>query len=235
MVVKIKDLSFKYSKTSSQSLLEIPSFCLEKGETVFLHGPSGCGKTTFLEILAGVIAPQSGELFLLNQDLTKMTSQERDRFRADHLGYIFQNFNLISYLNVIENITLPLYLSLRKRAKVSISEEKDRALELCSHLGLEKFAFKNVTELSVGQQQRVAAARAILGSPELIFADEPTSALDDEHRGKFIELLFKLCKANNSSLLFVSHQRSLQGLFNRSVGFQDINKSFLHQKADVKA
>jgi len=223
MILKIKELKFKYTE-NTQNVLEIPSFTLESGEKVFLYGPSGCGKTTFLEILAGVIVPQSGEVIISEVDLVKMSPAERDKFRADHLGYIFQSFNLIPYLNVIENITLPLYLSTYKREKISLNNEYIKAKELCHSLGLEDCILKNVTELSVGQQQRVAAARAILGTPKLILADEPTSALDYDHREKFIELLFKLCKMHKISLLFVSHERSLQKLFDRSVSLNEINR-----------
>jgi putative ABC transport system ATP-binding protein len=223
MILKIKDLKFKYTE-SAQNVLEIDSFSLQKGEKVFLYGPSGCGKTTFLEILAGVIVPQRGEVIFAETDLVKMSSGERDKFRANHMGYIFQSFNLIPYLNVIENITLPLYLSVQKRGKVSVQDEKNNALELCRSLGIENCILKNITELSVGQQQRVAAARAIIGSPELILADEPTSALDYDHREKFIDLLFKLCSEREISLFFVSHERSLQRLFDRSMSLVEINK-----------
>lgn len=237
MIIQIRDLKFKYTtgssnkSDSSPNLLEIPSYSLERGEKVFLYGPSGCGKTTFLEIIAGVMIPQSGQVLISGTDITQLTSTERDVFRANHLGYIFQNFNLIPYLNVLENITLPLYLSPNKRSKISVQEEKAKALELCQTLGLENYITKNVTELSVGQQQRVAAARALLGSPELIVADEPTSALDYDHREKFIELLFKLCKERQISLLFVSHERSLQKLFDRSLSLNEINRVIQNEKS----
>ncbi len=230
MIVQIRDLKFKYASDSSPNLLDIPFFVLEKGEKVFLYGPSGCGKTTFLEIIAGVMVPQSGQVLISGSDITQMTPGERDLFRANLLGYIFQNFNLIPYLNVLENITLPLYLSPKKRLKVSTQDEKSKALELCHSLGLENYIAKNVTELSVGQQQRVAAARAILGAPELIVADEPTSSLDYDHRERFIELLFKLCQEHQISLLFVSHERSLQKLFDRSLSLTEINNASQSQK-----
>lgn len=224
MILELNQVVFKYPNQIN-NVLEIPTFKIQKGEKVFLYGPSGYGKTTLLEIIAGVIVPQSGEVKILNQDLVKMTSSERDQFRSNHLGYIFQSFNLIPYLSVIENICLPLSLSSQKRFKVSKTQEVEKALELCRSLNIEEIAMRKTSELSVGQQQRVAAARAILGSPELILADEPTSSLDFDHREKFIQLLFKLCEQHKISVLFVSHDRSLQNLFDRSLSLLEINKA----------
>ena len=224
MILELNQVVFKYPNQIN-NVLEIPTFKIQKGEKVFLYGPSGYGKTTLLEIIAGVIVPQSGEVKILNQDLVKMTSSERDQFRSNHLGYIFQSFNLIPYLSVIENICLPLSLSSQKRFKVSKTQEVEKALELCRSLNIEEIAMRKTSELSVGQQQRVAAARAILGSPELILADEPTSSLDFDHREKFIQLLFKLCEQHKISVLFVSHDRSLQNLFDQSLSLLEINKA----------
>lgn len=223
-MIKIENLKFKYPN-SKQDILNIPNFSLKKSEKVFLFGPSGCGKTTFLEVLAGINSPYSGTLIINDQDLTKMTTTERDHFRANHMGYIFQSFNLIPYLNVEANITLPLYLSPQKRKFVPQETEKKTVQEICKFLGIEKYINRSVTELSVGQQQRVAAARAILGQPNLILADEPTSSLDFDHREKFIKLLFTLCEQQRTAVLFVSHDRSLEKLFDRSLSLQDINKA----------
>lgn len=223
-MVQIHDLKFQYTK-SQGLILDVPRLEIKQGEKIFIYGPSGCGKTTFLETLAGINVPQSGVLKIRDQDLTQMTISERDRFRSDHLGYIFQSFNLIPYLNVLENITLPLYLSSKKRQKVSRDLEIKAAMSMCQTLGLEPFLSKSVTELSVGQQQRVAAARALLGSPELLLADEPTSSLDYDHRERFIRLLFDLCTKQNTTLLFVSHDQSLARLFDRSLNLVEINKA----------
>ena len=176
-----------------------------------------------MEILSGVLVPQKGEVFIKERNLVKLSSAQRDQFRASHIGYIFQSFNLIPYLNVQENITLPLYLSRERRLRVSKENEVAEMTRLCSQLGIEDIVNSPVTELSVGQQQRVAAARALLGKPELILADEPTSALDFDHRERFINLLFELCNKNKTAILFVSHDRTLQGLFDRSVSLLDIN------------
>ncbi len=221
-MIEIKNVKFKYSD-SLQLVLDIPSFSIFRGEKVFLYGPSGCGKTTLLETLAGVIIPDSGLVNISNEDITKLSPSARDRFRANHIGYIFQSFNLIPYLSVLENITLPLYLSPLKRSKVPKESEIVIAKEICSQLGISELVEKKVTKLSVGQQQRVAAARAILGQPDIILADEPTSSLDFDHREKFIKLLFEICQKYKISVLFVSHDRTLKSLFDRSLSLPEIN------------
>lgn len=230
-MVKIENLKFKYP-SSSQLILDIPEFNMRKGEKIFLYGPSGCGKTTFLEVLAGINTPSDGVVKISDQNITKMNSTEKDQFRADHMGYIFQSFNLIPYLNVQENITLPLYFSSQKRNRISIADENKMTIEICQFLGIDRFLERPVTELSVGQQQRVAAARAIIGRPSLILADEPTSALDFNHREKFIKLLFELCNQHQTSVLFVSHDRTLEKLFDRSLSLHEINGA---SKADEDA
>jgi putative ABC transport system ATP-binding protein len=221
-MVKIENLKFKYP-TSNQLILDIPDFEMKKGEKIFLYGPSGCGKTTFLEVLAGINTPSDGVVKINGQNTSDMSSAEKDQFRADHMGYIFQSFNLIPYLDVQENITLPLYFSSQKRKRISVVEENKVTLEICQFLGIDRLLERPMTELSVGQQQRVAAARAIIGQPSLILADEPTSALDFNHREKFIKLLFELCNQHQTSVLFVSHDRTLEKLFDRSLSLHEIN------------
>jgi putative ABC transport system ATP-binding protein len=220
-LIEVSELKFRY-KTNAE-VLNIPKFSIEKGETVFLFGPSGSGKTTLLEILAGVLTPNAGHLKFLDQDWTALSSQERDRKRAIHIGYIFQSFNLIPYLSVYENIELPLHLSPERKAKVS--DSKREILRLCQNLGIESLLNNPVTELSVGQQQRVAVARALLGAPDLILADEPTSALDYDHREKFIKLLFQQAQEQGSTVVFVSHDRTIENLFSRKISLVEINKA----------
>lgn len=219
-LLSARDLQFTYPGASSPQV-NIREFTIKQAERIFLYGPSGSGKTTLLELLAGVLRPQQGELKILGQDLHAMTGTSLDSFRADHVGYIFQSFNLIPYLSVSENVLLPLSFSARKKARV-----KDPAAT-CRHLlgalGMGDFADRAVGRLSVGQQQRVAAARALLGAPELLLADEPTSALDFDHRQKFLGLLFELAKESGTAVLFVSHDRTLDQLFDRAVAFSDIS------------
>ena len=224
-VVHCKNLRFKYPSKFAQPekwILDLPELKIEKGEKLFLFGTSGSGKSTLLEILSGILSASSGQVEILGKDLAKLSATERDQFRSRHVGYIFQSFNLIPYLSIQENILLPAELSGRKK-----SETESRMKMLTEHLGISQLLDRRVTDLSVGQQQRVAVARALLLKPEIILADEPTSALDFEHREKFLEILFKECEAQNTSLVFVSHDLSLQKMFSRSVSLKEINQAVL--------
>ena len=220
--IRLTDLHFSYGK--GPEVLSIPSFEVKAGEKVFLFGPSGSGKTTLLGVLAGVLGGYKGLVEVLGRDVAKMSGSQRDAFRGSHLGYIFQLFNLIPYLSVMENITLPCRLSAERRGRLNGTPMDQAAHAVAKRLGIDELLGKRVTNLSVGQQQRVAAARSLLGTPELIIADEPTSSLDYDHREKFLELLFESCKAAESTLLFVSHDRSLMHLFDRQLSLPEINK-----------
>jgi putative ABC transport system ATP-binding protein len=196
LVISIKDLKFGWN-ADQQPVINIGALRIDKGQNVFLHGPSGCGKTTLLSLLAGVLPVQQGELTVLDRNLGQMTDAARDRFRADHIGIIFQMFNLIPYLSVIENVILPCRFS-KKRQQRALSESSSvekQAISLLKDLEMSApdLLLSKVSNLSVGQQQRVAAARALMGAPELVIADEPTSALDSELRHGFIRLLFEEC------------------------------------------
>jgi putative ABC transport system ATP-binding protein len=177
-----------------------------------------------LEILAGILKAQEGRVQILGQDLSAMSDKHRDQFRASHLGYIFQSFNLIPYLSVEENIELPYHLSAERRARVKDDDARRTVQNLCERLGISHLLEKRVTELSIGQQQRVAVARALFGRPDLILADEPTSSLDMDHRERFLKLLFELCDQHGTTVLFVSHDRSIQHLFTRSVSLESVNQ-----------
>ncbi len=215
-------LTFAYG--TGPNVLDIPDFTVHAGERVFLHGPSGSGKTTLLGLIAGVLQPEPGTLNVLGHDVGSLSSAARDRFRASHIGYVFQMFNLIPYLNVRDNIALPVRINTERRSRVNGSLDEAVA-EAAAHLGIEELLDEKVTRLSVGQQQRVAAARAILGSPELIIADEPTSALDADRRHAFLELLFSNVKEAGSTLLFVSHDLGLADQFDRSLSLPDLNRA----------
>lgn len=223
LALDIKDLRFSYRK--GEPVLDIPALQLERGSHTFLYGPSGSGKTTLLGVMAGVLAATEGQVQVLGQDLTTMSGGKRDAFRAAHLGYVFQMFNLIPYLSVLENITLPCRLNATRRSRLEGRSMSDTAKELASHLEIDHVLGSEVTELSVGQQQRVAACRALMGSPELIIADEPTSALDFDRREAFLKLLFKECTDVGATLVFVSHDRSLEGLFTNRVSLEDVNRA----------
>jgi putative ABC transport system ATP-binding protein len=224
LAIELKDVQFSYR--AGKKILDIPTLEIERGERVFLFGPSGSGKTTLLGLLTGVLHNQQGSIQVLGRDLAKMSGHQRDAFRGSHLGYIFQLFNLIPYLSVLENITLPcrLHAERRKRVKGSLEQE---ALHIAKHLGIDGLLHENVVNLSVGQQQRVAAARSLMGTPEVIVADEPTSSLDFDHRERFIQLLFDCVAEAHATLLFVSHDRSLMPMFSRALSLPEINRTHL--------
>ncbi|WP_394560577.1 ABC transporter ATP-binding protein [Aquipseudomonas alcaligenes] len=225
-LIELQDLGFAWP--GQAELLDIPAFTLQRGESLFLKGPSGSGKTTLLGLLGGVQRPGRGSLRLLGQELAKLSSGARDRFRVDHTGYIFQQFNLLPFLSVRENVELPCRFSKSRaqRAKERHGSVDGAAAQLLEHLGLKaELLERRADSLSIGQQQRVAAARALIGQPELVIADEPTSALDHDARQAFLQLLFAECRAAGASLLFVSHDQSLSALFDRSVSLAELNRA----------
>jgi putative ABC transport system ATP-binding protein len=218
----------EFSWRGQQRLLDVERFTVERGERVFLKGPSGSGKSTLLGLVGGVLTPQSGTVSLLGTKLNDLDASGRDRFRGEHLGFIFQMFNLIPYLTVRENVLLPLQFSAARKKRLADIAPTVEALRLLAALGLLKqdLLERPVTELSIGQQQRVAAARALIGRPEIVVADEPTSALDADTRAGFLKLLMDECRAHEITLLFVSHDATLRDQFDRALAMSDINRAF---------
>ena len=220
--VALHEVRFAYP--GGASVLDIPALHIARGERLFLHGPSGSGKTTLLGLIAGVLAPTRGRVQVLGQELGAMGSAQRDRFRAAHIGYVFQMFNLIPYLSVRENITLPVRLSRPRRDRLGGAEPDGEASRLAASLEIDGLLDASTASLSVGQQQRVAVARALIGAPELIVCDEPTSALDADRRDRFLELLFASVRQVGSTLVFVSHDLSLAERFGRTVALSQLNR-----------
>jgi putative ABC transport system ATP-binding protein len=210
-------------------VLALDELRVAAGERLFIKGPSGSGKSTLLGLISGVTTTAVGSVRVIDQALERLGGAERDHFRADHIGYIFQMFNLIPYLSVVDNVTLPCRFSARRRAKALARGQglDAEARRLLRHLDMDHpdLHRRTVTTLSVGQQQRVAAARALMGAPELLIADEPTSALDADRRESFIRLLFDECRASGATLVFVSHDASLERLFDRTVDLAAVNRS----------
>ena len=225
-VIELSGVRFSWSGAPA-FVIDIGSLQVARGERVFLRGPSGSGKSTLLSLLAGVITPMEGTVRVLGQNVGALGGAARDRFRADHIGFIFQMFNLIPYLSVVENVCLPCGFSPRRkeRAEREGGTVQAEAVRLLEHLDMGNAAVlrRPVTELSVGQQQRVAAARALIGAPELVIADEPTSSLDADRRAAFLDLLFRECARERAALIFVSHDASLAPLFDRAIQLADIN------------
>ena len=226
--VEIDGLRFAW-KSGQPEILDIADFVVEAGERVFIEGPSGSGKSTLFSLLGGVLSPRHGTLRILGVGISEMPARRRDAFRADHIGFVFQMFNLVPYLSMIANVTLPCRFSRRRRERaISRSGTPEaEARRLLSRLGLDRddSLARAVSDLSVGQQQRVAVARALMGAPELIVADEPTSALDEGARERFLELLFTQCDEACSSLLFASHDARLGPHFERTVSLPELNRA----------
>jgi putative ABC transport system ATP-binding protein len=226
-VLHIEGLRFAWP--GGAPLIDIPRFSVAAGERVFLHGPSGCGKSTLLNLVAGTLAPQAGTITLGGEAITGAPERVRDRLRADHIGFVFQMFNLLPYLSVVDNVVLPCRFSARRRERALARDGSldAAARRLLAALGLGDAALQSraAAGLSVGQQQRVAAARALVGAPELVMADEPTSALDVDAREVFLRLLFDECAQAGSALVFVSHDHTLRPLFERHQDLRALNRA----------
>lgn len=225
--IALRDLRFRW-RPDTPWVIEGGSLDVARGEQVFLAGPSGSGKSTLLALLAGIAVPAQGDIRILGESLGALSGTARDRLRADRIGVIFQLFNLLPYLTVVENVTLPCLFSTRRRATAAARGGVDaEARRLLDRLGLRDPALQRraVGDLSVGQQQRVAAARALIGAPDLVLADEPTSALDAERRIEFVELLLRECRAADAALIFVSHDRSLADRFARRIEIDTVARA----------
>ncbi|MFZ6779914.1 ABC transporter ATP-binding protein [Undibacterium sp. Ji83W] len=228
--LSLRNVQFRW-QAGQAACLDIESLSISKGESVFLYGPSGSGKSTLLSLAGGIITPQRGQVTVLGSELGALSGAARDRFRVDHAGFIFQQFNLIPYLSMLENVLLPCRLSVRRQQRASAvhGSPREAAIALLSTLGLDAHLYqRHVTGLSIGQQQRVAAARALIGQPEIIIADEPTSALDADRQKDFIALILQQCASHGSSLLFVSHDHRLASQFSRELDLQKINRVEQH-------
>jgi len=219
----------KLFKTYSQGDIKVNalndvSINFKQGEFTAIVGPSGSGKTTLLDLLTGIHTQKKGSIKILENEINSLSAKDRDQFRADHIGFIFQQFNLLPYLNLIDNVLLPCYFSKSRQQKSMIHGSlKKAAKELLSLLCIEESLFENLaSQISVGQQQRVAIARALIGEPEIIIADEPTSSLDKDSRDVFIKLLLKQVEKSNSTIIFVSHDIELAKYFDKSISILEL-------------
>ena len=205
-MIDIEPMRFAWTRGGPDTLV-LGRLNVAQGQTVFLHGPSGCGKSSFLGLLAGVLQPQHGRVSLLGQDWAALPLGQRDAFRADHVGVIFQQFNLLPYLSVLDNVTLPCRFSKLRRERCQAAGGPEVSAQTwLQRMGLpEGLWARRADTLSVGQQQRVAAARALIGQPELVLADEPTSALDAALRHDFMDVLMQATRDAGSTLVCVSH------------------------------
>ena len=219
MILTTKNLTYTYKNGKT---IDFPDINLDAGKKVLISGLSGSGKTTLLNLIAGALQIQTGEIDLTGHQYSTMSSTHLDKLRANHIGYVFQTLNLIPFLSVFDNITLGVRFSKQRRSKVdNIDKEVSRLIE---SLGLEKTVLNtSVDHLSIGQQQRVAVARALIGMPNLILADEPTSALDSDSTKRFLKELVQTFDASSQALLLVSHDLSLGDCFDEVIDFNTVH------------
>lgn len=227
-IVRFEDVEFAW-RGKDGFAFAIDKFVLPASRRMLLVGPSGSGKSTFLSLLCGILRPRTGRIEALGTDLTRLSESARDRFRAEHFGIIFQMFNLLPYGTIVDNILLPLSFAPGRRARAAAGGGGVRAeaARLLERLGLDPLIARSrsAANLSVGQQQRVAVARALIGGPELIVADEPTSALDRNRQAAFLDLLFAQVGATGSTLIMVSHDDTLGTRFDDIVHLNDIART----------
>jgi len=223
--IRLDSVRFYWSKNKDFKIF-IPELKISEGEKVLLLGESGSGKTTLLSLVSGFLSPISGDIYLNEKNINSLSARSRDQYRSDNIGIIFQQFNLLPYANVIDNVILPLYFSKVRASK--IINQKETAVNLCKSLRLpDTVTDMQANNLSVGQQQRVAVARALIGNPSLVIADEPTSSLDSDAQNIFLDLMFAQIEKNNSTLLMVSHDTSLSSYFDRVI---DINEILVRER-----
>jgi putative ABC transport system ATP-binding protein len=224
--IELNDVHFAWPRGAP--VLAIPRFAVAQGESVFLKGASGSGKSTLLGLIGGVLQQARGSILILGTSMRDLRGSRKDAFRAAHIGFIFQMFNLLPFLSVLDNVTLTARFSRARAARAG--DLAGEARRLLADLGLSdpQLLMRPVTELSIGQQQRVAAARALLGRPDLLIADEPTSALDADTRLGFLDMLRRECASAGTTLLFVSHDTALASSFDRTVSMSEINQAESH-------
>ncbi|MEL7272920.1 MAG: ABC transporter ATP-binding protein [Pseudomonadota bacterium] len=218
--IALSNVHFSWTGRDDDFALTVPAFDVARGERVCLVGPSGGGKSTLLGLVCGSLVPQRGDVAVMGETISAMGGAARDRFRSEKIGLIFQQFNLLPYLSVLDNVLLPLRFSKTRREAAGADGpvQRETAKDVCERLGIGgEFLRRKAALLSVGQQQRVAAARAFLGAPPLIVADEPTSALDADRRAVFMDMLLEQASETGATLLVVSHDEALAERFDRVV------------------
>ena len=217
--IEINNLIYQY-KMSDTPVVNISNWCVEQGEHLFLRGESGSGKSTLIHLLAGLSSPTSGNIKINGFDISASSVSRRDRFRAKNIGLVYQQFNLIPYLSMLDNVLLSAHF-----ASGDTRQSTQLACELLEKMNLpSELHARDARHLSIGQQQRVAISRAMINQPNLVLVDEPTSALDKNNRDRFMELLFDLLKEFEATLVFVSHDESLASLFTNQVELNEINE-----------
>jgi putative ABC transport system ATP-binding protein len=217
-VVRIRDLEFRYPE--GEFRLRIPELDVEKAASLAFVGPSGSGKTTLLHLVAGIATPSSGRIETAGVDVAALSEAERRRFRIRNVGLVFQEFELLEYLSVLDNILL----AYRIHPALELTPEVERAArEVSAEVGIGDKLSRYPSQLSQGERQRVAVCRAVLTKPSLLLADEPTGNLDPLNKGRVLDILFDYAKASGTTLLMVTHDRALLGRFEQAIDFQEFH------------
>ncbi len=218
MSLELKNIKKSYREPNGNTLpiLDIEHFQIERAEQIALVGSSGGGKTTLLNVISGITTPDSGQVFIDDIEITRLPEAGRDRFRAERIGFVFQTFNLLTAFTALENVLLGMSFS---RGKV----DKQMAKELLEKMGLGKRLSHRPSQLSVGEQQRVAIARSLANRPSLLLADEPTASVDPANQDTILKLIREMCKEFNVSLLLVTHDPDIAGKFDRVASLKDFN------------
>ncbi len=214
--VRVADLEFAYRRTSFQ--LRVPRWEVAAAKHVAVTGPSGSGKTTLLHLLAGIFLPDAGAIDVTGVRVDMLTDAQRRRFRLERIGFVFQDFRLLEYLDVVDNIVLPYRIGRSRRRN---SDLRERAAALAEAVGIGDRLRRNVQRLSHGERQRVALCRALIGEPELILADEPTGNLDPRNKHQIMELLHEHARRLQATLIVVTHDTGLVSEMDSVVDFKD--------------
>ncbi|MEN6520180.1 MAG: ABC transporter ATP-binding protein [Armatimonadota bacterium] len=218
-MIEIKDLCLNYSiGDETLKVVDVPYWRVERGEQIAIFGPSGSGKSTLLHMIAGVLLPSSGQVTVCGEVVSQMSEAERDRFRARRIGYVFQNFNLLSGYTALDNVLMGMTFC-------SVKPDRKLAESLLEQVGIGSRLRHSPSEMSLGEQQRVAIARALAKKPEVILADEPTGSLDPRNKTQVVSLLRSMCEAQGSALVLVSHEPDIIAQFENRVRFSDINRA----------
>ena len=215
-MIQLRDIEFRYPQSDFK--LEIDSLDFKQASKTAIIGPSGFGKTTMLNLLAGILLPEKGEVVVFNELVNKLGENQRRNFRIQNIGFVFQDFRLVPYLDVLDNILLPFQInSILKPDKNSVAH----ARELAAELGIGKLIRKYPAKLSHGERQRVAIARALVNEPKIILADEPTGNLDPENKIHIKNILFKAVEKFDTTLITVSHDHEMLGGFDTVIDFKN--------------
>ena len=215
--VRISDLSFRYGEGDFR--LDIPELAIESGSTVAFIGPSGCGKTTLLNLMAGIVTPAAGRVWTCGTDLGLLSDAERRAFRVSTIGLVFQEFELLEYLTVLDNVLLSYRIHSALRLDESVRE---RARGLSERVGIADKLNRYPRKLSHGERQRVAVCRSVLPQPAILLADEPTGNLDPSNKDRVLDILFDFIDEQGTTLIAVTHDHELLPRFGRVIDFREL-------------